>query len=399
MTELPTQCEDWSLNEEAEDSENPGKRFWWNKTYSISIWADQLKTKKFKGGKEKLLDDKDVWRAYIEFQVSAVYKLCAICNGPESSVDMKVCCYCGSPIHLECAVKADAEMMAWKPANRGYEKYLVCCLACDDKMPKDEEKRKIEQHHDDARRAGMRTLNIADELGEDLINRIKVVLNYPDLEEKAKMEEVQMVNRSFFQPGNSAQLLERLPVPSKAGGLGVWAKADIPRFTIVGVYPGYEDPLSGEHAKAGRPGPRYSLVDLNCADYFNRVFVEYDKCFTPFINEPTPDEVSNVAWIQETCHKTGRLSVMAVRDIKAGEELLIGYGPLYPRTYPYNYDAYALHQVDGYNDPPCFAMWHWKTKDEKDAEFVCYVEYEASSNSYAYWETEDEAEERKKTKT
>ena len=89
--------------------------------------------------------------------------------------------------------------------------------------------------------------------------------------------------------------------------------------------------------------------------------------------------------------------MMSVRDIKAGEEILIGYGPLYPRTYEFNYDAYALHQVDGYDDPPCFALWHWTTTEEKDAEFVCYVEYEAEKNSYCYWETEDEAEERKKT--
>jgi hypothetical protein len=210
------------------------------------------------------------------------------------------------------------------------------------------------------------------------------------------MLKVQQANRLFFQPGASASWLERRPSPSKGGGLGVFALCDIPRFSVVGVYPGYEDPLSGEQAKRGRPAPKYSLVDLNCADYFNRVFAEFDLCFTPFINEPTPSEKGNCAWIQEKVRQNGRLSVMTVCDIKQGEELLIGYGPLYPRDYPYAYDAYAFHTVDGYDDPACFALWHWANTDEKDAEFVCYVEYSVASNSYTYWETQDEAEARAK---
>ena len=43
--------------------------------------------------------------------------------------------------------------------------------------------------------------------------------------------------------------------------------------------------------------------------------------------------------------------MIAVRDIKAGEELLISYGPVYRRTYPFKYDAYALSPVDGYDSP------------------------------------------------
>lgn len=396
MTEIPTKCEDWSLNEETEEeSENKGKRFWWNKTYSLSVWEAQVKLDLSKKS-IAMQTDFDVWRGFIRFQIDTVYKLCAICNGPEDCTDMRVCCYCGHTVHMECSGPADKEQIAWKPANRGFEKHLAVCLACDDKLPEDGKKRPIVEHRDDARRCAMRTLNLADEIGKELTARCHVILNYPDLDERDRMAEVQNVNRAFFQPGDSAKWLVRKPVPNKCGGLGVHAVVDIPRFSIVGVYPGYEDPLSGEHAKVERPGPKYSLVDLNCADYFNRVFLEYDTCFTPFINEPNEQELSNVAWIQETCHLKGRLSVMTVRDIKAGEELLIGYGPLYPRTYPYNYDAFAFHGVDGYDDPPCFALWHWKTKDEKDAEFVCYAEYQSAENRYSYWETEEEAAERRK---
>ena len=186
-------------------------------------------------------------------------------------------------------------------------------------------------------------------------------------------------------------MVVRKPIANKGGGFGVVAVQDIPRFSVVGVYPGYDDPLSGEHAKVGRPGPKYSLVDMNCADYFNRVFGELQKCITPFINEPLPTEQSNCAWIQETTRPEGRLSVMTVCDVKAGQELLIGYGPLYPRDYPYNYDAYAYHLVEGHSDPPCFALWHWKSLDEKESEFVCYVGYDAETDLYHYWETEEEA--------
>lgn len=415
MTEIPTQGEDWSLNEEGDGTEHPGRRFWWNKTYSISVWENHLASlphsgsdnKNEEGRKKakalvKKLTDFDVWRAYIKFQVGLVYKLCSICNGPETAQDLKICCYCGNSVcQVSCSGPAAADQIAWKPANKGFERYLCVCLACDDKMP--EKTKEIKMHEDDARRGAIRTLAVKDELGPALAARCTALVMESEhhvkaRSEKAMMDEVQNINREFFQPGNSAQLLERRPVASKGGGVGVWAKTNIPRFTIVGVYPGYEDPLSGEHAKVDRPGPKYSLVDLNCADYFNRVFVEFDKCFTPFINEPNETEEANTAWIQETIHKDGRLSVMAVRDIKAGEELLIGYGPLYPRTYPFRYDAWALHTVEGYTDPPCFALWRWKSKEEEDAEFICYCEYVKDKNQYVYWQTEDEAEADKKKK-
>ncbi|EPY24630.1 hypothetical protein STCU_07084 [Strigomonas culicis] len=152
------------------------------------------------------------------------------------------------------------------------------------------------------------------------------------------------------------------------------------------------DALSGEQAKIGRPVPKYALMDLNCADYYNDVFVEFADTFAPFINEPNESETSNCAWIQEPHRVEGRLSIISVKDIKKDEELLIGYGPLYPRSYPFRYDAYAFHPVDGYENPPCFALWYWPTTEEKDAEFVCYVGYKSGEDKYVYWKTKDEVE-------
>lgn len=394
---LPTKCDDWSLNKD-----EGGKKFWWNKTYNLSIWATSLKTK----GDDAIQTDDTVWKAFVEYQISAVYKMCTWCNGPEGNDDMLVCCYCGNHFHpTTCSKPATAAQMAWKSANAGFEGSLVCCFACDDEES-GKEKPTIVKHEDDARRAVKRALTQGDEIPAAQKQQLNRILKAFDQKKKAgeltlkdkesMMDQVQRTVATYFQPHETSDMLVRQPIESKCGGWGIVATRDIPPYTIVGVYPGYEDPLSGEQLKLNRPSPKYSLVDLNCADYWNRVFSEFQKCFTPFINEPTPTEKSNTAWIQETTRPEGRLSVMTVRKINAGEELLIGYGPLYPRDYPYNYDAYAYHLLDEYKDheTPCFALWHWKTTEEKDAEFDCYVGYDKETDSYAYWETEEEQKER-----
>lgn len=411
---IPSGGEDWSLNIEDEPSDGEGcpkKAFWWNKTYSISIWDTNLKSlPTHKSPPEELMrvNDKMVWRAFIEYQISAVYKLCPICKMPEQNVDLKVCCYCASTVHVECSVAAGAENVAWKPANEGLEKHLRICFECED--VKNRPPVNFVKEPDNARRACIRALASAAEYPASVVKQLKAIRlrcdelygddgsnshAVPKEHNDEIMKEVRTLVASYFQPGRSMQRVIKRPIDSKCGGIGVVAKERIPRFTIIGVYPGYEDPLSGEQAKLGRPGPRYSLVDLNCANYHNDVFTELDYTITPFINEPNPHESSNVAWIQETVRPEGRLSVMSVRDIEEGEELLIGYGPLYPRTYPYAYDAYAYHLVEGHNDPPCFALWHWTSLDEKDAHFVCYAGYDAESDTYTYWETEEEATARK----
>eukprot|EP00758_Cryptobia_borreli_P005664 Tbor_TRINITY_DN4953_c2_g7::TRINITY_DN4953_c2_g7_i1::g.9792::m.9792 len=406
---IRSKCKDWSLNIEENSEEK--KCFWWNKTYSISIWETNLKTipqSTDLAAVRKVTDD-HVWAAFIQYQITSVYKVCPICREPEQNIDTKLCCYCSSTVHVECSIPAEPENIAWKNGNKGYEKYMVICFDCEDL--KDKPKRVFNPEPDNARRAALRALVSSSEYPESSTKELLKLCSemskfFGEDGSKTKevkdeinnqyMEKVRDIVTEYFQPGNTLSLVTKKPIETKCGGIGVVAVEKIPRFTIIGVYPGYPDDLSGEHAGLGRPGPKYSLVDLNCADFYNNVFTELSRTVTPFINEPNTTEKSNTAWIQETCKPEGRLSVMTVRDIEPGEELLIGYGPLYPRSYPYNYDAYAYHLVEGHDDPPCFALWHWSSVDEKDATFVCYVGYNADTQKYSYWETEDEAKEKEK---
>lgn len=382
---IPTRCSDWSLTCDKASS----KRFWWNTPYSISVWEDSLDLSS-KSAVGELTDDK-VWNAYLRFQLKSVYKQCGVCHGPETSVDMGLCCYCGSPVHwTTCAIAATADQIAWKAGNKGIPKEkLLVCRNCDDLA---DPGIAITPHVDNARRCLIRALSIEHEyplhIKSTLHRLLKSAEKSPDDPDllRRTIEVVSM----HFQPHDSADFVERRFVQSK-DGFGVIAKRFIPKFTVVGVYPGYDDPLSGEHAKKGRPGPKYSLVDMNCADYFNRVFTEFSMCITPFFNEPSPTEVSNTGWIQETCRPEGRLSVMTSRDIQPGEELMIGYGPMYPRTYPHNYDALAFHRVEDVADPICFSLWHWTSLNEADAKFVCYVAYDPSADEYVPWETQKDS--------
>ena len=388
---VPTSCTDWSLN----DDKGSKKRFWWNATYSISIWDHHLPGLT-KGVSLQQLNDTDVWRAYLSYQRAAVYRQCTICGAPEGNEDLWLCTYCGGTVHVECSDESTEEMNIWKPANKGFEPYLRCCHACND--VKDAPVRKQVKEEDGVRRAVRRALTIRNEyppqLTKDLEELEAKCSSSTPQEQPMLLASLRSSVASYFQPHQSSSILRKQPIATKAGGLGVVAHVDIPRFTVIGVYPGYEDPLSGEQVKVGRPAPKYSLVDLNCANYYNDVFTELQSAFTPFINEPNVQEKSNTAWIQEPHRPEGRLSVMTVRDIKAGEELLIGYGPMYPRDYPHNYDAYAFHEVEEFKDPPCFALWHWSSVEEKDSAFVCYVGFDKTTQTYSYWETEDEVKQK-----
>ena len=389
---LPTKCSDWSLNKDSEGQ----KLFWWNKVYSISIWTNNMPSLK-----EPLEEatDTDVWKAFIEYQLAAVYRMCPICALPEGNDDLLICCYCGQTVHRECSVPATVEQCAWKPANAAFNIKLMC--ACDDcEDVKGKPKRVAQEEPDNARRAARRSLASSAEYPSDVTAEVKEIIAQAELEHSGDQDakllnQLQRALARYFQPTASSPQVKKDRIATKGNGIGIVAVVNIPAFTVVGVYPGYEDPLSGEQAKLGRPSPKYSLVDLNCADFYNKVFAELHLTHTPFINEPNVGERSNTAWIQETPKPEGRLSIMTVRDIAAGEELLIGYGPLYPRDYPHTYDAYAFHIVEGY-EPPCFALWHWPSTEEKDAVFVCYIGYDAAANSYAYWDTEEEEEAKKK---
>lgn len=384
---VPTKCEDWSLNMD----DASGMRYWWNATYSLSVWENTLDA----GDAVADLTDTAVWAKYIAFQEASVYKLCPICREPEGNVDMKICCYCSATVHVECSQEAAPAQIIWKAANNGLEKILRVCLECQDVEYPKKVTSSGKHEPDNARRAAARMLTLQDELPAEAYDEMQELYTKADKVTSASaslMEDVKRATRDFFQSPASVQFLTKGKIATKGGGVGVVAAADIPAFVVVGVYPGYLDELSGEQAKMGRPVPKYALMDLNCANYFNEVFVEFSTTFCPFINEPCEAEVSNCAWIQEPSRPEGRLSIISVMDIKKGDELLIGYGPLYPRDYRYQYDSYAFHPVEGYEDPICYALWHWPSKDENDTKFICYLGYDKASDSYSYWESQDETD-------
>lgn len=376
-------CDSWSLNLDPESGDN----FWFNDTYSISIWEKCLS---FDTETSKLTED-DVWRAFIKFQLKNIFKICAICHQPEVDDTFKICCYCSNCIHEACSVEAQHENIIFKPGNAGFEKHMRICFSCAEKPYETSDKKSTQPIRlTSARKAIFRLLTLSDLPGKttDGLRAILTRIQTQSRETENDMEEVKTLATNFFQSPFSLEVLEKKNFSNK-GGIGVVAKKKIPKFTIIGVYPGYEDHLVGEHRKLGRPETKYSLMDLNCADYFNIVFPEFQGTFTPFINEPTPTELSNCAWIQEPHRQVGCLSVMTVREIDEGEELLIGYGPVYPRAYEYRYDAYAFHRVEGYNDPICYALWYWPTRLEKDARFLSYVAYSPTNDSYQEWEEEE----------
>ncbi|EKF32940.1 hypothetical protein MOQ_003197 [Trypanosoma cruzi marinkellei] len=382
---VPTASRDWSLNKDKES----GRLFWWNCKYSISIWDSNLNL----GQPRHELTDLLVWQAFLHFQIASVYKLCFVCHQPEGNEDMKVCCFCGLTVHCDCSREATAEQVAWKPANFGFEAYLRACFNCEDvHVPV---KIRANREASNAHRVASRALSIKEEYPEHILREIlclaeKAEQPHSKTEDASLVASLRRVLTSFYQSEESCLFLKREKRPEKGGGIGVVAAKDIPAFTVVGVYPGYLDVLSGEHLKLGRPVTKYALKDLNCADYDNVVFEEFQGTFAPFINEPCEFEESNCGWIQEDKYFEGRLSIMTARKIAEGEELLIGYGPSYPRSYPYRYDILTFHKTETEFDTPCFALWRWTSTDENDASLVCYVGYEKSNDLYFSWGEQEE---------
>ncbi|KAG8344304.1 SET domain [Trypanosoma vivax] len=385
VEEIATPCTEWSLNKDKETS----KLFWWNSIYTISVWDSTLGIKKA----HSKLSDTDVWRAFMQFQLDSVFKLCPVCRRPEGCEDMKICCYCGQTVHCVCSSEATSKQLECKEANKYFLPHLRVCHTCLE-VPLEQSTLPVTRERCTARRAAQRALAIRDEYPEHLVSELDSILRKATKtnsrrEDESLVSTLRQLLTCFFQPKGSSSLLTKVPRESKGGGVGVVSASTIPAFTVIGVYPGYLDPMSGEQTKLGRPVAKYALMDLNCADYFNVVFEELQGTFTPYINEPNEDETSNCAWIQETKHKEGRLSVMTTREIKEGEELLIGYGPLYPRTYTFAYDVLTFHRVESDTEAICFALWHWPSTKESDARIDCHIRYDSTDDRYYLWDSED----------
>lgn len=373
-------CGSWGLYRDKESGDN----YWSHDIYSISLWECCLVVDR----KSPTLTENDIWKAYIAFQLKNIFKVCSICHEPEGIPELKICCYCGSTCHEECSVQAEKAQIEEKPANLFFEKNMCKCFSC--------EGIKVKPHKNIAphdfkevlvRKAVQRmlTLTTLPEKSKSKLMEIRKNIENRGFEKESDMVAVKEICRDFFQTPTSLGLVQKEKIVSKGGGVGIVAKKDIPPFTVIGHYPGYEDFLGGEQLKLGRPETKYSLLNLNCADYFNSVFPEFNDLFTPFINEPSPSEESNCGWIDEPHYSDKSLSIITVREIKAGEELLIGYGPSYPRSYEYRYDAYAFHVVENTSDPICFSFWKWTSKNEDDWSFEGYIAYCPETRTYIPW--------------
>ncbi|CCW62906.1 unnamed protein product [Phytomonas sp. EM1] len=379
---IATSCVDWSLNAEATSEDT----FWWNNTFSITIFERALQVTK-----ERYVDqitDTDVWEKYIEFQIKNVFKMCSVCSRPEGNTDMRICCNCGGTIHMECSLVATPDQIISKPANTRFKDLMCLCARCHGNTTGQGLSPQLKEA-DNLRRVAIRVLSLKEELPLTIYEEVsRIAQKANELSNPSQlMTRLKCLVRDLYQSQSSLSFLAKERISSKSSGIGVVATQNIPEFSIIGVYPGYIDMLSGEQAKYGRPFPKYALMELNCADFYNNVFEEFQDTFTPFINEPNENETSNCAWIQESNQINGRLSIISVKEIKKGEELLIGYGPIYARNYPYRYDAYAFHPVEGYDNPCCYALWHWPTLDKDNAEFVGYVGYLQHMNKYMNWES------------
>lgn len=133
-------------------------------------------------------------------------------------------------------------------------------------------------------------------------------------------------------------------VPGK--GLGVFARRPLPRWTLIGPYPG----------KVRRNSENDRLVEQGVAD--NDYALEFWRSrpggvvredyvinpraadgtiparfggVTPYVNEPSPGTPANLVWVWNFVKQ--RVEMWTSRDVAADQELFICYGAGYGREY------------------------------------------------------------------
>lgn len=153
---------------------------------------------------------------------------------------------------------------------------------------------------------------------------------------------------------NDAVPVKLVPIPGKAGQLGVVAKRDLRKGTTFAVYVveaikdgSYQSPLGdtyniGITNARGQVSPdKIGMITLPCLadDLYEGV-----PRWGAFLNEPSPGETVNTnvqfgllktfvppSRMQPTTLQLARMKTS--RAVKQGEELVWCYGPDYPRTY------------------------------------------------------------------
>eukprot|EP01064_Diplonema_japonicum_P027837 TRINITY_DN4135_c0_g1_i2.p1 TRINITY_DN4135_c0_g1~~TRINITY_DN4135_c0_g1_i2.p1 ORF type:complete len:337 (+),score=30.60 TRINITY_DN4135_c0_g1_i2:197-1207(+) len=293
-----------------------------------------------------------------------------------------VCGTCLKHCHLNCS--RHCTMVVDSTLWETYGPYLKTCVVCkDESAPRDGF---VEGGPTDDQMSAQAALNRLKSVflphgTRSRLQAAETQLTNKTASDRSTLKTVSAILRDHYCPGKHHTAFQLRA--SHKGGHGIFATKFIPALTRVGIYPGYPDPNSADQCLRGRPSPKYALAEFNAADYYNVPFPELMETITPFLNEPGEGEQSNTAWLQETGDpiEHGRLSVITVRDIHEGEEVTLSYGPLYPRDYPYAYDAYSFHPAEEDNGdtiPETFILWYYSSR-EAEAEQKGWVKYESGT--------------------
>lgn len=143
---------------------------------------------------------------------------------------------------------------------------------------------------------------------------------------------------------HAARNFEKRKVPGK--GWGVVARRRVPKWTLVGPYPGWvctethhelmkgrgvaDDEYAVEFWKSEPGGPIDEKHIIN-PRFRGRMSSEFGRCVAPFVNEPDTRKRPNLAWVWNFPRR--RVEMWTARAIKKGEELTICYGQYYHRPY------------------------------------------------------------------
>eukprot|EP01062_Namystynia_karyoxenos_P076429 TRINITY_DN7493_c0_g1_i1.p1 TRINITY_DN7493_c0_g1~~TRINITY_DN7493_c0_g1_i1.p1 ORF type:complete len:399 (+),score=75.76 TRINITY_DN7493_c0_g1_i1:90-1286(+) len=363
----------WGLHD---DQDGQGQ-YYYCQQIDLSTWVRHIDLPA--GVTPEAATDEQLWCALVDRQIRDAFKMCATCASARETWEdpFFICGTCLRHCHLACSQPCSAVVCTeiWED----YAPYLRSCDVCDRKRPAAKEfvdgGPTADQLSAQAALNRLKSVQMPHQVRESL-QAVEEQLGAQRITDGAAMDRICEICTDHYCPRGSHRLFKLAPSPK--GGIGVFTAEDVPKLTRVGIYPGYPDPLSGEQSNRGRPTPKYALAEFNAADYYNHCFPELRGCLTQFINEPGPKEASNVAWLQEQSPviEDGRLSIVTVRDLKAGEELHLSYGPLYPRDYPYAYDAYSFHLVEeGQGAPDVYALWYYASR-ESEAECKMFCKFD-----------------------
>ena len=339
------------------------RKYFWNKAFDHSLWEHDLETEL--GVKSDSLDgdhNDRIWACYARLQNSSAFLQCSVCHRPIPKHGLEQCSLCAQVVHTQC-----------------FDRTRVACRFC------------IPKNNQWLSNPSEQSVQYPVQLIHNRINGLLQEFSPSLRKEFAKIKishsrdssraQLQSICTTHFQRGFSQFFIQQSRL--KNNSLGAFATAPLPKYTRVAIYPGYPDILAGNQCKYGREMPKYAVDVINCADMSNMVFEEFRMTCGPYINEPCPGETANCGWILEApLKKRRRYSILTTRDVREGEELLIGYGPEYLRDYSYTYDQYIfIHSKEG--KEIAYDLYRWQTNELSEHVHIERVRYSAHNDSYA----------------